>query len=123
MDVFATAISGPHIAAEVQRKFRDEYFELWVGDADTLFESDLPALREWSFTADDAHRIKKPLLNVSGSDSPQFFRQVYSRLQEWFPDAENVIVPGASHALLQIDTRGMAERLANFCGKTCDRSR
>jgi pimeloyl-ACP methyl ester carboxylesterase len=117
MDVFAGAVVGPDVPAEVDRSFREKYFEVWVRDADTVCQSDLPALGEWNFTADDARSVKQPVLNVMGAHTPPFFREVHSRLQSWLPDAENVVVPGVSHPLLQMDPRGMAQRLASFCRK------
>ncbi|MGH9630076.1 MAG: alpha/beta fold hydrolase [Bryobacteraceae bacterium] len=115
MDVFADAIVGSDGPAEVERGFREKYFDGWVRDADTVCQSELPALGEWNFTADDARSVKQPVLNVRGSHTPPFFREVHSRPQAWLPDAENVVVPGVSHPLLQMDPRGMAQRLASFC--------
>ena len=70
MDVFAGAIVGSDVPAEVERGFREKYFEVWVRDADTLRQSDLPALGEWRFTAGDARNVKQPVLNVRGSNTP-----------------------------------------------------
>lgn len=117
MEMFAGAIVGSDVPAEIERGFRERYFDRWVRDADTVCQSELPALAEWSFTADDAHNVKQPVLNVRGAHTPPFFREVYSRLQSWLPHAENVVVPGVSHPLLQMDPKGMAQRLASFFNK------
>jgi pimeloyl-ACP methyl ester carboxylesterase len=117
MDVFAGAVVGSDVPAAMSRRFRDEYFEQWVRDADTIFQSDLPALQQWNFTAEEAGKIKQPVLNVRGSGTPPVFRQIHATLQNWMPHAERLIVAGVSHPLLQMDPKGMAERLVTFCRK------
>jgi pimeloyl-ACP methyl ester carboxylesterase len=116
-DVFAGAVVGSDLPVDIEREFREKYFDGWVRDADTVCRSELPALGEWNFTENDARSVKQPVLNVRGAHTPPFFREVHSRLQSWLPDVESVVVPGVSHPLLQMDPSGMAQRFASFCRK------
>jgi pimeloyl-ACP methyl ester carboxylesterase len=45
-------------------------------DAATFFATDLPALLEWGFGADDARRISQPTLYVGGTASGPWFAEV-----------------------------------------------
>jgi pimeloyl-ACP methyl ester carboxylesterase len=88
-----------------------------VADADTWFAVELPSLSEWRFTQADAARIPQPVLAVlgaeSGADWPGW-PEVHARVQAWLPQTEPFVLPGANHALQEMDPRGIAEALAAF---------
>jgi pimeloyl-ACP methyl ester carboxylesterase len=90
------------------------YFERWVADADTIFRSDLPALQPWQFTREDAARITQPVLNLRGANTKPYFREIHETLRTWLPQAENVELPDATHAMLQTNPKGAAECLVSF---------
>jgi pimeloyl-ACP methyl ester carboxylesterase len=88
-----------------------------VGDADAHFGAELPAYERWRFTREDARRIGQPVLAVLGSESAEDWAgwpEVHARLQEWIPQTEPFVLPGANHALEYMNPRGAAEALAAF---------
>jgi pimeloyl-ACP methyl ester carboxylesterase len=88
-----------------------------VGDADTFLGAELPAHVEWRFTREDARRITQPVLTVLGAESATLWTgwpEVQARVQEWMPQAEPFVLPGANHALEYMNPRGAAEALAAF---------
>ena len=115
VEAFAREIGGPDFgaaSAAMDRTLPPGHFERWVAAADTLFQSDFQA--EWSFTSEDAARIKQPVLNMRGVSTQPYFQEIYEVVQAWFPQAENVELPNANHCMLQMNPAGAAERLASF---------
>lgn len=68
-------------------------------DAETLFGTDLPALRAWRFAAEDADRITAPVLYVGGTESGPWFAQVHQEVLRRLPQAQDVVIAGADHSL------------------------
>ena len=69
-EAFAREVGGPDFdatTAALDRTLPSGYFERWVACADTLFQSDFQV--EWTFTQEDAARIKQPVFNVVGADT------------------------------------------------------
>jgi pimeloyl-ACP methyl ester carboxylesterase len=89
-------------------------FDRAVADAPVFFEQALPAVREWSFTAEDATRITQPVLAIVGEHSIAPFWERQALLAEWLPNIETAVLPGASHLLHVQNPGGMAELLAAF---------
>jgi pimeloyl-ACP methyl ester carboxylesterase len=83
-------------------------------NADVFFTQELPALRQWSFGADEARRVRQPILAVLGELSDVRFHQRQRLLLEWLPQAEPFVLAGAGHLLHLQNTKGMAEALAAF---------
>jgi uncharacterized protein (TIGR02118 family) len=86
-------------------------------DADTFFQTELPALQAWRFGADEAGRIGPPVLAVRGADSDMVapvFGEGIAQLRGWLPQAETLVVPAATHGLPFMNPRALAEGLAAF---------
>jgi len=114
VDAFARAVAGADYRAAFDRHLPSGWFERWVADLDTVMLSDMPALQLWSFTGEDAARIAQPVLNLTGAHSESYFREIYNVVATWFPQAENDVLPDASHAMTQTNPKGAAERQARF---------
>jgi len=114
MELFGQTVIGPDFHAVLDQTLPPGYFARWVADADTFFQCDAPAMQPWTFTREDAARITQPVLNMRGADTQPYFREIYETLQAWLPHAENVILPDATHAMLQTNPKGAAARLADF---------
>lgn len=54
---------------------------------------------------------------MRGSDTQPYFKEVYETMQEWLPQADNVVLTDANHCMLQMNPRGAAEHLATFFGR------
>ena len=75
-------------------------------------ESD--AMNEWQFTADDAAMIDRPVLNIVSSNPRPFMEEVYQTIQQWFPQADNVMIPDSYHCILEGKPAESAALLADF---------
>jgi pimeloyl-ACP methyl ester carboxylesterase len=115
MEAFLREVCGPDFdaaRAEMDRFLPTGYYERWLADADPLVRGFLQP--PWTFTREDAARIKQPVLNVVGERTRPYFRDIFETLRQWLPQAENIELPGAHHCMLQMNPRGAAERLADF---------
>jgi pimeloyl-ACP methyl ester carboxylesterase len=116
IDTFLRGVCGPGYRPALDRALPGA-FEQHVRDADTFFEHEMPALRQWSFGPEDARRITQPVLAVVSTGSlalDPIWGERHQVLLDWLPNVESFVLPNATH-LLQIENpRGMAEGLAAF---------
>ena len=89
-----------------------------IGDADTFFGVELPALTEWTFGAEQAARLDLPVLSVVGSETQPVWVEAAEFLRSALPQVDECTIDGAGH-LLQIQrpepvARGMAEFLDRY---------
>jgi pimeloyl-ACP methyl ester carboxylesterase len=92
-------------------------FEQAVSNAATCFSADLPAVIESRFGEAEARRIGQPALVVLGEGSAELdprFVETHRLLLEWLPNAEEFILPGATHFLQVENPLDMARALAAF---------
>ena len=92
-------------------------------DAATFFDSDIPALLEWQFTAADVGHLTAPVLYVGGTDSGPMFAEVRNLVMKWLPQAEEVVIMGADHSLAISHSAEIAAVLATFLQRHDIRSR
>jgi pimeloyl-ACP methyl ester carboxylesterase len=117
MAVFGNAVCGEDFRTTLGQTLAPGYFERWAAAADTFFLSEAPAMDTWQFSREDAARITQPVLNMRGAQTRDYFRDVYETLEEWLPQAENVILPDATHCMLQSNPAGAAEQIAGFIAR------
>jgi pimeloyl-ACP methyl ester carboxylesterase len=111
---FGEEVAGADFRAVFDQTLPPGHFERWVADADTIFQSDLPALQQWQFTHEDAVRITKPVLNLRGANTRPYFKEIHETVRTWLPRAEHSELADATHAILQTNPEGAAERLVSF---------
>ena len=58
-----------------------------------------PSVAQWQFDSALAKRIRHPLLYLGGTESAVQFREARGLVHSWFPQTEDVEVPGANHHL------------------------
>jgi pimeloyl-ACP methyl ester carboxylesterase len=90
-------------------------FDQAVADAGTWFETELPAQLAWHFDTPQARQVTRPVLSVLGGQSDALwdrFGETHRWLLEWLPDAEGIVLPGATHFPQIEDPRALAEGLA-----------
>jgi pimeloyl-ACP methyl ester carboxylesterase len=114
MDTFGQEVCGADYRTVFDRTLPPGYFDRWVADADTSFQGDMPAMQPWTFTHEEAAHITQPVLNMRGANTEPYFQEIYDMVRIWLPQAENFVLPDATHAMLQTNPRGAAERLASF---------
>jgi pimeloyl-ACP methyl ester carboxylesterase len=123
VDSFLRGVAGPDYRAVLEKAVPGA-FDQAVADADTFFGQELPALRQWSFTREEARGIAQPVLAVLGarsddvrpsrSGASRVFRERQELLLDWLPNVEPFILRDATHLLQVENPRGMAEGLAAF---------
>jgi pimeloyl-ACP methyl ester carboxylesterase len=113
VDTFAQGVFGPDYRAPLDQGLPGA-FEQAVADADSFFGQELPALQQWSFTQEDAQRVRQPVLAVSGENTAPTFPERLELLVSWLPNVERFELPRVTHLLHLQDPRGMAEGLAAF---------
>lgn len=110
---FGTRLLGPGWRADVDAHLPGSVAGI-ERDADTFFATDLPALLAWEFGPDDAARVRQPVLHVGGTESGPWFAEVRALMTEWFPQAEDVVLPGADHSLALTHAPQVADALRGF---------
>jgi pimeloyl-ACP methyl ester carboxylesterase len=113
-DAFCTGVAGPAYRQVIDKALPPGAFELAVADIDTFFQVELGALQQWHFTAEEATRIRQPVLAVVGTESAPIFHESHELLKHWFPQAEELVVPQATHALQFMNPGAVADGLARF---------
>jgi pimeloyl-ACP methyl ester carboxylesterase len=86
-----------------------------IKDADTFFGVELPALTGWTFGAEQAAAIRRPVLSVIGAETQPLWVEIAEFLRSSLPRVEELTIDRVGH-LLQIQrpepvARGIAEFL------------
>ena len=120
LGAFMRGVSGPDYHVILEQSLPGGAFEQAVADADTFFGQELPAVRQWLFTREDASRVTQPVLAVIGAKSTEV-SSVFGKRQElllaWLPNVEAFVLPDATHLLHAQNPGGMAQGLAAFFGR------
>jgi 3-oxoadipate enol-lactonase len=113
VDIFFHGVLGPGYRAALDHGLPSA-FKQAVADADAFFTQEMPALQQWPFTENDAHRIQQPVLLVLGTASPALFAGRQKLLQQWLPNAEPLDLLGLTHLLHAQDPAAVADGLSGF---------
>ena len=68
-------------------------------DADTFFDSYLPALNAWQFGPEQAAAMSQPVLSVLGTETERLFVESHELLHSWFPQLEDCTIEDVAHLL------------------------
>jgi pimeloyl-ACP methyl ester carboxylesterase len=113
VDTFLRATCGVDAQSVLERVLPGARSQA-LADADTFFSQELPALRQWSFGPNEAHRIQQPVLAVVGDRSDPRFRERQRLLLEWLPHVEPFTLADAGHLLHLENPAQLADALASF---------
>ncbi len=115
IDSFLTYVAGPNIRA-LSEKFKPGSFDQAVSDADTWFLIEFPAMKAWSFTHEDAKKIKQPVIYLGGAESNfgKYSALINHLMSQWFPQSEVTWLPATTHAFTITNLKGTTETLAGF---------
>jgi pimeloyl-ACP methyl ester carboxylesterase len=113
VDTFSRGVFGPDYREPLERGLPGAFGQA-VADAGAFFAQELPALQQWSFTAEDARRVTQPVLAVHGERSAATFAGRLALLESWLPDCRSFELPGATHLLHVQEPAAMAAALAAF---------
>ena len=114
LDAFLSRLVDPEYRQLLEKFLPPGAFELAIADCGTTFGVEMEALQRWTFTAEDAARIRQPVLSVLGEESAPISLEIHSVLQRWIPHAEELVVPQATHALQFKNPQAVADGLARF---------
>jgi pimeloyl-ACP methyl ester carboxylesterase len=117
IDAFLTAVVGANYRQIIETFLPPGALELAVTDLDTFLQVELPALQQWRLTAEEATRIHQPVLSVVGTETAPLFRESHALIRQWMPQAEELVVPQATHALQYMNPSAVAEGLARFLAR------
>jgi pimeloyl-ACP methyl ester carboxylesterase len=87
-----------------------------ITDVDTFFGIELPALTEWTFSAEQAAAIQCPVLSVRGTDTQTLWVEVADFLRSSLPHVEDCVIDGAGHLLHIQRPQPVARGMAKFLG-------
>jgi pimeloyl-ACP methyl ester carboxylesterase len=113
VDIFFRGVFGPGYRPALDHGLPGA-FDQAVADADAFFTQEMPAIQQWPFTEDDAHRIQQPTLAVLGTASPQMLAERQKLLLQWLPNAEPLDLPSLTHLLHVQDPAAVADGLTGF---------
>ena len=113
VDIFFRGVFGPGYRPALDHGLPGAFGQA-LADADAFFTQEIPAIQQWPFTEDDAHRIQQPALAVLGTASPPMFAERQKLLLHWLPNAEPLDLPGLTHLLHAQDPAAVAEGLTRF---------
>jgi pimeloyl-ACP methyl ester carboxylesterase len=113
LDRFLARVVGPDWRTELEQHLPGGGAQV-SRDADTFFATDLPALVTWRFQAEDAQRIRKPVLYIGGTESGPWFAAVRELILGWLPHARDVVLEGADHSLAMTHPAQVAAAMAAF---------
>ncbi len=80
-------------------------------DVDTVFQTEVQGMIGWRFDAAAGAKIEQPIAYVTGEKG---YGGSLTRLREWIPHIEPVVIPGLTHAMLMEDPPKVAATLASF---------
>ena len=85
-----------------------------IKDADTFFGIELPAMTEWTFGAEQAAAIHRPVLSVLGAETQPLWVEIAEFLRSSLPHVEERTIDRVGH-LLQIQRpEPVAQAIAEF---------
>ncbi len=115
IDAFMRLVAGPGYRTWLDRVLPGA-FDQAVADADTLFNTELPAAQQWSFTIEDANRIKQPVMFVGGAESvfAPYAKEIGELMAKWFPQSETIWLAAVTHAFPMTNAKGTCQTLAGF---------
>lgn len=113
LDEFLIAVIGPDWRADVERALPAAAAQM-ERDTATFFDTDLPALLDWQFGADQADRIRCPVLYIGGTASGRWFAEVREWVLRCVPHAEDELIEGADHSLAMTHPAEIARVMDGF---------
>lgn len=112
LDGFAEAM-GDQPWSELRRELSVADVARTEKDADAFFSSDIPALLRWRCAAGTPH----PVLCLGGSETAPMFTAARRRVVELYPEAQEIVIPGAGHTVAATHSRDVAAAMIEFLGR------
>ncbi len=113
-DTFLRAVGGDDYRAVLDAALGVDAHDRLLRDARFFFADELPAVRGWAFSAEDARRIERPTLLVQGEDSPARFHDACAVVAGLLPDARTATLDGLGHLMPLQDPATLGRVVAEF---------
>ena len=113
IDVMYQYLLGEAYADAFDRTLPEGWLDRLVADWPAA-SMDFEATTVWEICGDDVADFDAPVLNVRGRNTTPGHRECHRLVQSWFPQAESVVVPDATHAIPMTNPTDTAETLAEF---------
>ena len=88
-----------------------------IKDADTFFGIELPSLADWTFGAEQAAAIHRPVLSVMGAETQPLWVEIADFLRASLPYVEESTIEGVGHLLQIQQPEPVAREIAQFLGR------
>ena len=88
-----------------------------IRDVDTFFGVELPALNEWTFGAEEAARLNRPVLSVVGRETQPVWVETAEFLRSSLPHVQESRIKGVGHLLHIQRSEPVAHAMAKFLTK------
>lgn len=88
-----------------------------IRDAAAFFDTELPAMAEWSFGPDEASAIDCPVLSWHAGPDGRWTHAIQAFLHEMFPQCEDADLEGGDHFSPQTDPAAVAEAITEFISR------
>ena len=85
-----------------------------IKDADTFFGIELPSLADWTFGAEQAAAINRPVLSVLGAETQPLWVEIADFLRASLPYVEESTIGGVGHLLQIQQPEPVAREIARF---------
>ncbi len=122
--IFMTAASGlpwDQCRALLERRVPGSIAQS-IKDADTFFGVELPALTQWTFTADQAATIRQPTLSILGTRTEPLWVEVDALLRSAIPNIESTTIQDVGHLLHLQNPQPVAQAFAAFIDRNLMRA-
>jgi pimeloyl-ACP methyl ester carboxylesterase len=113
-DAFFQEICGPDYRDVMDPYLPTGWMEKLADEMDTIVFTESPAMDVWTFTKEDAVRLTMPVLNLIGEESRYYFHECHDIVKDRIGHAENVVLPGTRHCMLEMNPGGVANSLLAF---------
>jgi pimeloyl-ACP methyl ester carboxylesterase len=88
-----------------------------IKDADTFFGIELASLAAWTFGAEQAAAIHRPVLSVVGAETQALWVEIADFLRASLPYVEEATIDGVGHLLQIQEPEPVARQIAQFLGR------
>jgi pimeloyl-ACP methyl ester carboxylesterase len=113
-DIFMTAMCGPEYPAVITATLGSAGLQQARADCGYFFTGEMPALGQWHFDDELAHRIHQPVHLIGGHDSPPFTHHLITHLAKTLPHTDTTIMSGQNHLLPLQAPAGLANLIATI---------